>query len=70
MGFFFGIALRSSLPWPKNVRIPQLAVHRNLQVAVLLIVLMFRLFVWDIVLGEFICCDPRSCVVAAKGHLT
>jgi len=55
---------------PKNVIIPQLAVHPNLQVAVLLIVLTFRLFLWGIVPGEFICCDPRSCVVAAKGHLT
>ena len=45
---------------PKNAIIPQLAVHPNRQVAVLLIVLTFRLFFWGIVPGEFICCDPRS----------
>ncbi len=51
---------------PKNAIIPQLAVHPNRQLAVLLIVLTFRLFFWGIVPGEFICCDPRSCVVGAN----
>ena len=51
---------------PKNAIIPQLAVHPNRQVAVFLIVLTFRLFFWGIVPGEFICCDPRSCVGGAN----
>jgi len=33
-------------------------VHPNRQVAVLLIVLKFRLFFWGIVPRDFICCDP------------
>ena len=55
---------------PENAIIAQLAVHPNRQVAVLLIVLTFRLFLRGLVPGEFICCDPRSCVVAAKVPLT